>query len=56
MRILVKDRFALGFTQNYVSRLSRLMRVRNGWCCMCDEVSVGISKVSEKSGNVNLLK
>ena len=31
------------------------MRVRYGWCCVCDEMSVGVSKVSEKSGSVNLL-
>ena len=55
MRIFVKDRFAKVFTRNYVSRLSRLMRVRYGWRCVCDEVSSGVSKVSEMSGSVNLL-
>ena len=34
MRIFVKDRFAKVFTHNYVSRLSRLMCVRYGWCCV----------------------
>ena len=55
MRVFVKDRFAKVFSQNYVGRLSRLTCVRYGWRCVCDEVSVGLSKVCEKSGSVNLL-
>ena len=55
MRILVKDRFAKVFTRNYVSSLSRLICIRYGWCCVCVMRNVGVSKVSEKPGSVNLL-
>ena len=55
LRPLVKDRFTKVFTQNYVSTLSRLIRIHYGWCCVCDELSMGVSKVSEETGNVKLL-
>ena len=55
MRIIVKDRFAKVFTQNYVRRLSRLMRVRYGWRCVYDEMSEDVSNIIKNSNNVELV-
>ena len=42
MRISTRNKFVRLFTPEHVSRLSRLMRVKYGWCCVCDELSVGV--------------
>ena len=42
MRISIRNRFVRLFTPEYVSRLSRLMHVKYGWRCVCNEMSMGI--------------
>ena len=55
MRINVNSKFAKYFTPEYISILSKLMRISNGWCCVYDEICVGDSKVSEKCGSIKLI-
>ena len=55
MRLFVKDKFAKVPTQNYVMGLSKLMYIHYEWHCVYDEISVAVSNMSEKSGNIKLL-
>ena len=50
MRISVNSKFVKYLTRQYVSRLSKLMRVSYGWRCVYDELCVGVNEVSEKCG------
>ena len=57
IRIKIRNRFVRFFTWEYVSILFTLMRVKYGWDCVCDEMSVGVytSNVNKKCANINLV-
>ena len=48
MRSIISNKFAKLLTREYVSKLSRIMRVSYGWWCVCDEMSVGDYNVNKK--------
>ena len=55
MRSSVNSKYVKYFTREYVSRLSKLMRVSYGWLCVYDEICVGSNKVGEKCSSIKLI-
>ena len=55
MRVSVNNKFVKLLTREFVSRLSRLMRVKYGWRCVCDEMNVGDRNVNAKCDNILLV-
>ena len=55
VRISVNSKVAKYCSREYVSRLSKLMRVSYGWRCVYDEICVGVNKVSEKCSSIKLI-
>ena len=55
IKIFVRNTLARVFTNDYVRRLSRLMRVRYGWRCVYDVMSVGVSSTCKQCNNVDLV-
>ena len=55
-RIFVKDRFTKVFTLYYARSLSRLIHAHYGWCCVYDEMRVGISVINKIPGITGLVK
>ena len=54
MRINVKNNFARFLTREYVSRLSRLMRMNYGWRCVYDKLHVDPNSVNKTCDNIKL--
>ena len=55
IKIFLKNTLAKVFTNDYVRRLSRLMRVQYGWRCVCDVMSVGVSNLCKQCNDVDLV-
>ena len=57
IRISIRNGFVRLFTPEYVSRLSRLMHVKYGCRCVCDEMTVGAytCNVNKKCADINLV-
>ena len=54
MRVHVKEKFARLLTREYISKLSRLMRMNYGWRCVYDKLRVDANNVSKTCGNIML--
>ena len=54
MRINVKEKFSRLLTREYISGLSRLMRVKCGWRCVYDKLHVDASNVNKTCDNMRL--
>ena len=54
MRINVKDNFSRFLTREYVSRLSRLMRMNYGWRCVYDKLHADANSVNKTCDSIKL--
>ena len=54
MRIHVKEKFSRLLTREYISKLSRLMRMNYGWRCVYDKLHVDANNVNKTCGNIKL--
>ena len=54
MRIHVKEKFSRLLTREYISKLSRLMRMNYGWRCVYDKLHVDANNVNKTCDNIKL--
>ena len=54
MRINVREKFSRLLTREYISKLSRLMRMKYGWRCVYDKLHVDANKVNKTCDNIKL--
>ena len=54
MRINVKEKISRLLTREYISKLSRLMRMNDGWRCVYDKLHVDANNVNKTCDNIKL--
>ena len=54
MRISVKESFARLLTREYISKLSRLMRMNYVWRCVYDKLHVDANNVNNSCDKIKL--